>query len=684
MLQAIGQTDTDSTDIYYKHLKLNEIVVTGLTGESRMKDMPAPVSIISESELQSTAATNLIDAISRQPGVSQITTGGAISKPVIRGLGYNRVAVVQDGVRQEGQQWGDEHGLEVDLHSTGSIEIEKGPFSLMYGSDAMAGVIILHSHKTPPAGKMRASLTTGYQTNNGLFDYSVDFAGNKKGFVWDGRWTQRLAHAYKNSKDGYVPGTQFQEQAATVLVGLNRNWGHSHLKMSYFHLNPSIAEGKRDAVTGLLLPTHNDLKSYSRSLPFQHIHHYKVLLDNSFSIGGGTLTTLLSYQQNRRKEFEDSTYEPELYFQLHTLSYDIRYQCELQHGWKLATGFAGMFQRSLNHGNEYLIPAYRLSDIGLFVTSSKQLGRWTLTGGLRTDHRNLHSEELIDEDIIRFSDFRRGMTGFSGSIGTVYNVSEHTSLRANLSCGFRAPNISELGANGEHEGTGRYEIGNHNLSPEYSWQADLGVDFSSRLFSAQLSLFANRISNYIFIHRTEEVFDPDCPTFRYNAGTARLLGFEAVTDFHPIHSLHFENTFSYVNAVQLHQPDESRYLPFTPAPRWISELKYELSHQRATLDNAYIAISLECYLRQNHFLKKNDTETATPAYTLVNLSAGTDIKARGRKLCSLYLSLNNLFDKAYQNHLSRLKYIGHNPVTGERGIYDMGRNFSMRITIPIL
>ena len=109
--------------------------------------------------------------------MSQITTGGAISKPVIRGLGYNRVAVINDGIRQEGQQWGDEHGIEVDGQSVGSVEIQKGPASLMYGSDAMAGVIILHPHRILPLGKMSVNLSTGYQTNNGLFDYSANFAG---------------------------------------------------------------------------------------------------------------------------------------------------------------------------------------------------------------------------------------------------------------------------------------------------------------------------------------------------------------------------------------------------------------------------------------------------------------------------------------------------------------------------
>ena len=227
-----AQSAKDSTDMYYQHLRLNEITVTGLTGESRLHEMPAPVSVVTQRELESQASTNIIDAIAHQPGVSQVTTGSGISKPVIRGLGYNRVAVVNDGIRQEGQQWGDEHGIEIDPHAVGSVEILKGPASLMYGSDAMAGVLIFKPWRVQPQGTMSANLSSGYQTNNGLFDYSVNFAGNRQGFVWDARWSQKLAHAYKNRYDGYVPGSQFQEKAARMLLGVNRSWGHSRLILS--------------------------------------------------------------------------------------------------------------------------------------------------------------------------------------------------------------------------------------------------------------------------------------------------------------------------------------------------------------------------------------------------------------------------------------------------------------------
>ncbi len=680
---AAAQNHADSTDMFYQHLKLNEVMVTGLTGASKIKDTPAPVSVMSLRELQSSVSTNIIDAIARQPGVSQITTGGGISKPVIRGLGYNRVAVVHDGIRQEGQQWGDEHGIEIDGQSVGSVEILKGPASLMYGSDAMAGVLIFHPQPILPLGQMRAQITSEYQTNNGLFDYSVDYAGNKNGFVWDARWSQKMAHAYQNKRDGFVPGSQFREQAARAMMGINRSWGYSRLTLGYYHITPGIIEGERDEETGELEFTTDNKKTYGKTLPFQQVYHYKAVLDNTVYLGKGRLKALFGYQQNQRQEFEESFDEYGLYFKLHTLNYDVRYLLDTDSGWKIAAGIGGMYQQSLNKGEEFLIPAYKLTDIGFFTTASRQWGRWHVTGGLRVDHRHLHSEGLIDDDELRFEDFKRNFNGLSGSIGTVFNVTEQLNLRANVSRGFRAPNMSELGSNGVHEGTVRYEIGNHDLKAEQSWQADLGADFTSKYVSAQVALFANRIDNYIYTHRTDEVFDSEHSTYRYASGDARLMGFEASVDVHPFHSLHFGNTFCMVDAIQLHQPRETKYIPFTPAPRWTSEVKYELTHDGRWLDNSYVALNMECHLRQDHYYMAEETETATPSYTLFLLSAGTDFRYRGKHLASLFITANNIFDRVYQSHLSRLKYTDMNLVTNERGVFNMGRNIVFKLVVPL-
>ena len=662
---------SDSTDVFYRHLKLNELVVTGVTGDTKLKNSTAPISIVSGKELRQTTSTNIIDAIAKQPGVAQITTSSGISKPIIRGLGYNRIIVMNEGIRQEGQQWGDEHGIEIDPQNVNSVEILKGPASLMYGSDAMAGVLILHGSPVLPEGEMKATVSTEYQTNNGLIDYSLNFAGHQKGFVWDARFSDKYAHAYKNKYDGYVPGSQFQERAGRLMLGLNRHWGHSHLTGTIFHQTPSIVEGERDEMTGELECASNDIKTYSKTLPFQQIRHYKAVWDNSLNLPKGWLKVIIGYQQNQRQEYEDSEDEYELFFKLHTITYDLRYLTQEFNGWKLAGGINGMWQQSLNLGEESLIPEYKLFDIGGYATASKSLDNWTLNGGLRYDNRHIDYHS-------------RNFGGLTGSVGTVWNATEHLNLRLNLARGFRAPNMSELGSDGIHEGTLRYEMGNPDLKPEYSWQADLGLDFTSRYISAQLALFANRIENYIFAKRIDIVMEEGFRTYEYTQGDARLLGFEAGFDFHPIHRIHFQNTFSYVDAQQLHADEDSRYLPMTPAPRWTFELKYEITHHgHTTFNNAYVALGLECNLAQNHYYKVDDTETATPSYTLLSLSAGTDLNIHRKKVAELYITADNLLDTAYQNHLSRLKYCDVNNATGRQGVYNMGRNVVLKVIVPI-
>jgi len=255
-------------------------------------------------------------------------------------------------------------------------------------------------------------------------------------------------------------------------------------------------------------------------------------------------------------------------------------------------------------------------------------------------------------------------------------------VRLNVARGFRAPNMSELGSDGVHEGTLRYEQGNPDLKSEYSWQADLGADYQGRYFSAQVSLFVNRIENYIFSHAIDMFIDPDYRTFTYTQGDALLKGFEVSADFHPIHQLHFGNSFSFVDARQLHRPEESRYLPMTPAPRWTSDVKYEITHHGRVFNNAYMSVGLDCFLAQDHYFQAYDTETRTPSYTLFNASAGTDLYLKGRKWAEIYLTAQNIFNRAYQSHLSRLKYADVNVLTGHQGVYNPGRNIVLKVIVP--
>ena len=694
-------------------IDLDEVLVTGLTGAQRLRYSPAPVSLVGAGQLSLQSPVNIISALSRQPGVSQISTGSGISKPVIRGLGFNRVLVINDGVRQEGQQWGDEHGVEIDGNSVSSAEIIKGPASLMYGSDALAGVILFNDSPLMPNGAMHASASAGYGSNNGLADYSLDFRGNRDGLLWNWRWSQSWAHDYSAPADGYVPNTRFRNRALKGMFGLQRSWGSSRLILSYYHFTPGITE--TDA-----LPD-SPGTSYAVQLPYQTVGHYKIVSDNTFHLGQGELKAIIGYQQNRRREFEahdhdhshahsaesvaitplhdhdtepgydhthdhdtEASAEAGLDFRLHTVNYDLRYAPPVVAGWKCNVGVNGMWQASDNLGTEFLIPAYRLTDAGIFATTTRDFAAGIhLSGGLRYDLRHVHSLPLTEAGTLRFADFTRNFSALSGSIGATYEAGRHVLIRANVAHGFRAPNMSEMGSNGVHHGTYRYEIGDPGLKAEHSWQFDAGAELQGEFISGQISLFANRISNYIYLRRTGEVAD-DTPVYRFTSGDARLLGGELAVNLHPISWLHFHNSLSVVDARLLHAAsDDEKYLPYIPAPRWLSTLHFDIPHRITWLGHSFAQIEADVNARQGHVLTAGGTETPTPGYTLWNLSLGTDILLRsGRKFCQVSVSVSNLFDKAYQSHLSRLKYADTYPLTGRYGYNDMGRDITVRLSFP--
>jgi iron complex outermembrane receptor protein len=698
--------------------EFKEVVVTGLSQAGERRRTPTPIQVVSKTQLLQTASTNVIDALAKQPGISQITTGAGISKPVIRGLGYNRVVVVNDGIRQEGQQWGDEHGIEVDEFSVNRVEILKGPASLSYGSDAIAGVINMISAPTLPNGVILGNITGNYQTNNGLIAYSANIRGNAKGLIWDLRYSNKMAHAYHNKYDGPVFNSGFREQTIGGIIGINKSWGYSHLHFSSYSMNPGIVEGDRDSLTGKFLKLiamndstegsqiagDSDFKTYKPFTPFQQINHYKAVLNNNFIIGNGSIKAILGFQQNQRQEYGDilKPHEYGLYFLMNTINYDVRYNFSHANSFDFSVGINGMQQHSQNKGIEFLVPEYQLFDIGAFTLLKKSFDKLDISGGIRYDTRDERSKDLfLGEDGLptfltdstvyhKFTAFHSTFSGVTGSIGATYQFNDGLYVKVNAARGFRAPNIGELGSNGLHDGTIRYEIGDPGLKAEKSFQTDAALGINTQHLTLELDAFNNSIRDFIFSRKLNSVLGGDSlregySAFEFVSGKANLFGGEISIDIHPhpLDWLHFENAFSYVQAIQKDQPDSTRYLPFTPAPKIQSELRADIKSKSRMFSNAYVKVEMENYLEQNKFYSAFGTETKTPAYTLLHLGAGTDIKHKNTVLFSVYISVNNLTDVAYQNHLSRLKYTPVNYNTGRSGIYGMGRNFSFKLVIPV-
>jgi iron complex outermembrane receptor protein len=721
----IKQSATADFALEQSSTELKEVVVTGVSSATEKQSDPVPVDVVEQKDILENSSTGIIDAISISPGVSQMTHGPGISKPFIRGLGYNRVVVVNDGVRQEGQQWFDEFGVEVDEFSVDKVEILKGPASLSYGSDAMAGVINMIAAPPLPEGKIKGTVLANYQTNNGLYAESFNLAGNSKGLIWDVRYSNKMAHDYQNKYDGYVCNSAYSESNAKALIGINRKWGFSHLIFSSFQLNMGIIEGARDSATGKFLqhfPVANNgdslgiapessFKKYNNfPVIHQHIRHYKAVLDNSFAMGNGRLNLRLGFQQNNRQEANDLTQGDiyNNYFFLNTLNYDVRYIFPEKNHFEMSVGVNGMKQNSQNLGTAFVIPEYSIFDIGGFAIAKKTFDKLSVSGGLRYDTRMLQGKELwVDSTgkrlpgpetnaIADFTAYTSNFSGLSGSIGAAYDFTENVYAKVNIARGYRAPTAAESGANGIHDGTPFYEIGDHSLKAESSLQVDGTLGINSKDVSTELTGFMNNINNYIFAEKLRSVFGGDSvkndpalalapgPAFKYVQGDAVLTGGEFVLDIHPhgLKWLDFDNSFSMVNAMQKNQPDSTKYLPYTPPAKYRTELKF-ICPSGKVIRNGYIKVGVDYYFEQNKIYFKYGNETVTPAYMLLNAGIGGDITSKGRTLFSIYIYGSNLGDVAYQSSMSRLKYADPNNVTGRIGVFNMGRNISMKLLVPL-
>ncbi len=717
--------------------EMQDVVVTGSSEATEIKRTPIPITALSRKELQQNLNTNIIDAVAKVPGVSAVTTGPNVSKPFIHGLGYNRVLTLYDGVRQEGQQWGDEHGIEVDENAVDRIEVIKGPASLTYGSDAIAGVVNLLPASPVPDGVIKGKILTEYQTNNKLINCSASIAGNSGGFIWGGMASHKQATNYQDKNDGRVYGTAFNETDVNGYIGLNKQWGYSHLDFSLFNDLQEIPDGSRfdstnrkftkqisEIDTFRPIVSNSELNSYNIAILHQHVQHYKLYSSNNFVFGESKLGLILGYQQNIRREFSHPEYPdiPGLYLVLNTFTYDVKYYLPEFNEWATTIGLNGMYQNNTNNGTEFIIPNYNQFDIGPFVLVQKTFDKLNISAGIRYDTRKFNNDAMytrpnpltgfdmqvgstIATDQPFFS-FKHTFSGLSGSIGATYNLTDKILIKGNIARGFRAPNISEISANGVHPGTLIYQIGNTSFKPEFSLQEDLGISLTSSHVVGNIEIFNNNISNYIFNQKLLNYLGQDSvivkgnQTFKFQQAQAQLYGGEASLDIHPhpLDWLHFENSVSVVYALNkggngLHITDSSKYLPFIPPLHTNSELRANIKRKFKYFSSIYVKIGMEYYAKQSRVYLEDNTETITPGYILYSAGLGTNItNSHGKILFSMDILGNNITDVAYQSHLSRLKYMDFyvnkygNPVsvTGPgSGIYNMGRNVSLKLIFPL-
>lgn len=731
-----GQTTMMNISLEEDLSKLNEVVVTGVSRATAVRKNPIPIAVIGKREMNMNVNNNIIDAIIKGvPGVSAVTTGPNISKPFIRGLGYNRVLTLFDGVRQEGQQWGDEHGIEIDQYGISRAEVVKGPASLTYGSDALAGVInMIPDIPELTPGKLQGSFLTDYHSNNGMIGSSLGLAYGSNDWKYVVRATAKAAHNYQNKIDGYVYGTAFREYNLTGLARVDKAWGHSQFGATLYDNTQEIPDGSRDSLTRKFtkqvkddddiknrpLVPEGDLRSYTINPLHQRIQHYRVYNHTKWNVGNGDINAMLGAQQSIRREYNhpEMPAQPGLYVVLNTLNYDVRYNLPVMDGIETTVGVNGMYQSNKSkNGTDFPIPDYNLFDIGAFFFAKKSFGKVDVSGGIRYDSRSIRWNDFyvgpnnkngFEQHVslpdtagahLQFPQFNHRYTGISGSVGATWNISERILVKANVARGYRAPNITEIGSNGLDPGAHIVYLGNRGFKPEFSLQEDIGIQAWLPDADISVELFNNNIENYIYQAKLYDntgnpvVIVPGNATYSYQQSAARLYGAEVSVNLHPrdIKWLTMNNSVAYTQGrngnkelIRTHG-DEARYLPFIPPTHIRSELKATTQRNHGMFSKTYVRVEADMIADQPHFYGVDDTETFTPGYTLFNAGAGTGIvNKKGRTVCEIFLQLDNIWNVAYQANMNRLKYFEYynSSPNGHLGIYNMGRNFSAKVIVP--
>jgi iron complex outermembrane receptor protein len=728
-----GQQISVNVDLAPAKGTLNEIVVTGVSRATLIKENPVAIVSVSSKNIDKAVESNIIDALVKNvPGLNAVKTGPNISKPFIRGLGYNRVLTLYDGIRQEGQQWGDEHGIEVDAYNIAKAEVIKGPASLMFGSDAVAGVVSMFPHiPTEKDGKIHGRLLSEYQHNNGLIGNGLRLGYSDEHWLWEVKGAYRIARNYTNAVDGRVYNTGFKETNAGATVGYTSSKGTTTLNATLYNNLQGIPDGSRDSLTRRFtkqvhegeedditdrpLVTNSELNSYTLSPLHQHIQHYRIYTNNHYKLGNGEVDATLGFQQNLRREYSHPTMPEQagMYVRLNTINYGVRYTAPTFSNIEMTVGMNGMYQQNKNKdATDFPIPDYKLSDIGAYIYGKWKYEQLTVSGGIRYDQRSVRGNDFYVKEnpttgfeqqaflpdtasaTLQFPALHKNFNGVSLSIGAAYQLTDQISLKANVGRGYRSPNITEIASNGLDPGAHIIYLGNRNFVPEFSFQQDLGVTGQFRNVSASVSIFNNNIQNYIYLTQlTDEsgnaITDAQGNrTFQYQQAAARLYGAEASLDIHPAawKGFSFNNTLALTYGINKKKEfkgkgAEGQYLSLIPPPQYRSSISQEIATRSSLFSSVTAGVELEHTATQNRFLALYNTETATPGYTLINVSAGTRVKYCKDHTLEFQVQVNNLFDVAYQSHLSRLKYFEYYNASpnGRLGIYNMGRNISMKM-----
>ena len=685
-----SRIELQEVDVY------GESLSTGLTNSSL---------VLSETELDQLKGKSLGESLNALPGVNVLQSGPAVFKPVIHGLHSQRILILNNGIRQEGQQWGIEHAPEIDPFIASELTVVKGAEAVRYGADAMGGVIIVNTPKLHQTQKFGGEVNTGFMSNNRMGILSSTFEG---GFKNAENWNWRLQGTVKkggdfSSPDYVLSNTGLEELNFSGALGFQQHSRGLEIYASSFNTEIAIL---RAAHTGNLTDLENSIKSnepwyiapftYEINNPKQKINHQLLKISAYQNLAGiGKLNILYGGQYNQRKEFDvrrgGRNDRPALFMKLFSNVLDVSLDHEHSHH-SGSLGLNATYKYNINETGETgirpLIPDYTQFATGIFVIEKMRKANWLLEAGARYDYQYLQVRTFTFNNTLVKPTFN--FHYFSGSLGATYYFSPTIRLNNHLGFSMRPPHVSELYSEGLHHGTAAIEEGlmrpggevltDQGLIKKESsgkWISTLQV--GSKKFSADFSVYANAVNNYIFLSPTDTrlTIRGYFPVWQYQQTHALLTGADALFQWSINQKIQYTGKLSYIYAKDIQRND---VLIFIPPINMENSITYLTDVGK--LEDFFVKLSVPTYFEQHRAPitvypseipdytgdKIYDIAPAPPGYTLLNMEVGFKIPVKDHHL-SISLAGENLTNKAYRNYMNRLRYFAD----------DVGRNFIIRI-----
>ncbi|WP_127127139.1 TonB-dependent receptor [Pseudoflavitalea rhizosphaerae] len=693
--------------------ELEEVVVRDNQVQVRKAEESLNLEVVKADFIQRHLGGSLMKTLERLPGIKTIGIGSGQSKPLIRGLGFNRVVVVENGIKHEGQQWGADHGLELDQFAASEVELVKGAASFLYGSDAIGGAIDVKPAPVPQEDRIGGSIDLVGKTNNHLYGGSVNFYGRSKHWFANARATWQDYADYRVPADtvfvySYAVGLHknYLRNTAGRESGFHFSGGYSGDRFrSVFHVSNVFSRSGFFANAHGLEPRRVNTAQHDHSArdilqPSQEVNHFKVINRSAVEAGIHLLELDLGYQHNFRQEFNQYVnhgYMPPLYpdtmaipsslereFDKHVYSMNLRNKMELgKH--TITAGISGEFQDNKISGWSFLAPGFRQFTAGAFLYDKYSVNdHLLLHGAIRFDHGHLKTfrytdwfpstvnEEgnTVNKHLVRAEVFSRNFQSWVWSLGMNYNKGNLTA-KLNLGKSFRMPIAKELSANGVNYHYFSYEKGDPTLSPEQSYQVDLSVGWDAGNWSVILSPFYNYFPNYIYLNPTashDYDYGAGNQVFQYAQSRVFRYGGELRASYRFVKNLAVEFTGEYLYAEQLSGNKKGYTLPFSPPPSGLINLSWSPQwdgHMKKT----YFSLDYRITGDQNNIVPP---EKKTPGYSVFNFQAGSRISF-AKHVLQLSLQVQNIFNTKYMNHTSFYRLIE---------LPEQGRNIVLMLKVP--